>query len=89
MRDKNLHDSNFEKRKGEMIAGLMSRLVIMPFGPFKMLFTRAKTETEEVNDEKKKVDEADEFEIVGEKNLLKKTKKKYLPRKAQQQRKKI
>ena len=56
MRNHNLHYSEFEKRKEGIIAGLMSRLVIMPFGPFKMSFTRAKTETEEVNDEKKKVD---------------------------------
>ena len=66
----NLHDSEFEKRKEEIIAGLMSRLVIMPFGPFKMSFTRVKTETEEVNNEKKKVDETDEFKTVGEKKSV-------------------
>ena len=64
MRNNNLHDSDFEKRKEEMIAGLMSKLVIMPFAPLKMTFISPKTEAEKVNNEKKKVDESDEFKIV-------------------------
>ena len=80
MRENNSHDSEIEKRKEEIIGALISRLVIMPFGPFKMSFTRAKTETEEVNDEKKKVDETDEFEIVGEKKSVEEDQAKVPPK---------
>ena len=87
MRNNNLHDSDFEKRKEEMIAGLMSKLVIMPFGPFKMSFISPKTEAEKVNNEKKKVDEADELKIVRETKSVEEVQEKYPPRKAPQQRK--
>ena len=66
MKSYNLPNSDFEKAKEEIIAGLMSRLVIMPFGPFKMTFISPKTESEKVNKEKENVDEVRETKSVEE-----------------------
>ena len=52
----------------------------MPFGPFKMSFISPKTEAKKVNDEKKKVDEADEFKIVGETKSVEEVQEKVPPK---------
>ena len=80
MRSDYLHNSDFEKRKEEMIAGLMSKLVIMPFGPFKMTFISPKTESEKVNKEKENVDEVDELKIVRDTKSVEEVQENLAPR---------
>ena len=52
----NLLNPDFVKAKEEIIAGLMSRFVIMPFGPFKLTFISPESESGKINKEKENVD---------------------------------
>ena len=72
----NLLNPDFVKAKEEIIARLMSRFVIMPFGPFKMTFISPESESGKINKEKENVDKVRETksgEEVQEKIPPKKT----------------
>ena len=54
------------KVKEEIIAGLMSRFIIMPFGPFKMTFISPESESGKINKEKENVDKLIKTKSVDE-----------------------